>query len=768
MTSYATDLLDAFGLAGLIALPAAGAVLIWLRAASREHARDAQAVGEGALTAGLVAIATAGLAASCIARLAAGADVFTTWGGWGEVLWARPTLTLDVPRAAFVATLALLTPVALLASSSARPMCGAGHLAGLLALESALMLAALSGDLLVFCLAMQIATVLAASSLTPPEAYPETRRPFWLAVQATGGGLMLAGTLALGSAHYRQAGAVSFALPDLQAVAASAPLATGLLTVGLLVRTMIVPACAFLPGSLRNAPAGGVILTLGGLGKLAILAIVVLLQPLQPPGLAGPAAAWASLVPALGAITAMVLCLQGRSIAELLAYSTAFHACFCLFAVTVGTTGATTGALVHCLAHALSLGGIGLGLARTLPRPARAARSDLSGSVSRRALPAMAGALLMLTTASIPGLAGFVGPTLALQDAVGRIRQGSTPWAIPAALVALALAVHACWAITTALRMLVRTGQSGAPPAEPDTLHRLRAADTLSLLFTLLLILAWLGVHPQPAVTVISSATSALLARAQRAAPSLPEDAPDRPTEPHATPARPARTSGGPLASVGRWGLLAALVLTAWGSLRHVARGRPWAWACAWALGQAGLTILSERSPQAARASPDLPTGLLAALWALPLAGLLALGALLRRTTRDEARHAGLVGLAKSRPACAAAASVLVWGLIGGAGTAPWAARQRLAACLADASAVQALTGTLLYASATAAGMAAAYLHVAGRIGKDVPRPELTACRERTFADRCWLGIVSACVTATVALGVCPDLLAGLARWMTP
>jgi hypothetical protein len=143
----------------------------------------------------------------------------------------------------------------------------------------------------------------------------------------------------------------------------------------------------------------------------------------------------------------------------------------------------------------------------------------------------------------------------------------------------------------------------------------------------------------------------------------------------------------------------------------------------------------------------------------------LVLGALLGRTTRCDARHASFIGLATRRPACAAAAGVLTWGLVGGAGTATWVARQRVVAFLAETHAPQAVAGTVLYACASAIGIASACLHVAGRIGKDVPRPELTPSGEFTPADRLGIGVVSACVTATVALGAYPDLLAGLARW---
>lgn len=303
----------------------------------------------------------------------------------------------------------------------------------------------------------------------------------------------------------------SFSLPDIAAATplAGAPGLGGLVVLGMLlgfgVKVPTVPIHNWLPDAHVEAPTEGSVILAGVQLKMGGYGLVRVLLPAVPDA----ASRWGWVLIVLGVssvIYGAFAALAQRDLKRLIAYTSVAHMGYVTLGAGIaalaraGPAGqlALDGAVYQMVSHALLTGGMFF-LAGMLDEHAGTRElSRLGGLLGRR--PAWSAALAVLAFGSLglPGMSGFVAELQVLGAAVA-----VSGWL--AGLTALGLLV------TTGvyLRVVTRLLMSGAPARMPR--FERPPARELAIPALLAAVSIGLGVAPWPLLSVIESATAAVL-----------------------------------------------------------------------------------------------------------------------------------------------------------------------------------------------------------------------------------------------------------------
>lgn len=312
---------------------------------------------------------------------------------------------------------------------------------------------------------------------------------FFLFTQA-GGLLMLVSILALGIAHVRTTGEASFDYFAL--LGTSLPAGTEVwIMLGFLaafaVKLPAVPFHTWLPDAHTEAPTGGSVILAGLLLKTGAYGLLRFAIPLFPAA-SRAAAFWMMLLGLVGILYGAFLAFAQTDFKRLVAYSSIAHLGFVLLGIYAWNLQARQGAVMTMVAHGLSTGALFI-VAGSLQERLRTRDMRRMGGLWRVA-PRLGGIALFFAMASLglPGLANFIGEFLVL---FGAYRQ-AVPLAVIGALGVVTAAIYA-------LALIQRTfhGPNTEGWRVPDL-----SSGQLATLATMMLVVLWLGLYPQPVLTM--------------------------------------------------------------------------------------------------------------------------------------------------------------------------------------------------------------------------------------------------------------------------
>lgn len=321
---------------------------------------------------------------------------------------------------------------------------------------------------------------------------------FFIFTQASGL-IMLLSILGLVFVHYSATGVLTFDYADLLHTPMSATTEWWLMLgffVAFAVKMPVVPLHSWLPDAHSQAPTAGSVDLAGILLKTAAYGILRFGIPLFPHASLqiAPFAMWLGV---LGIVYGAVLAYSQTDIKRFVAYTSISHMGFVLIGLYAGTEQALQGVIMQMLAHGISAGALFILCGEIYERLHTRDLREMGGLWSR--LPYLPPIAMFFTAASLglPGLGNFVGEFLVLV--------GTFP---VAPVVAMFAATGLILAATYSLWLMQRAFYG---PAQSEEKLRDLNGRELATMISLMAILLWLGIYPQP----VLDATRAPMAAVQ-------------------------------------------------------------------------------------------------------------------------------------------------------------------------------------------------------------------------------------------------------------
>ena len=281
-----------------------------------------------------------------------------------------------------------------------------------------------------------------------------------------------------------------------QAVAALPPGTQGFLflafALAFAVKVPLFPLHTWLPDAHTQAPTGGSVLLAGVLLKLGSYGFLRFAYPMFPQAASRYAlllAVLATVAIVYGALVAMVQ----TDIKKLVAYSSVSHMGFIMLGIASMTLLGTQGAMLQMLNHGISTGALFLLVGMLYDRAHTRRIADFGGVALK--MPVFTAFFVVVTLSSIglPLTNGFTGEFLILNGTYGSGYAWGRALACVATLGVLLSAVYMLW-------MVKRVFWGPANPAEDSGtahLHDDLDAREIAVLVPIVVLIFWMGVHPQ-------------------------------------------------------------------------------------------------------------------------------------------------------------------------------------------------------------------------------------------------------------------------------
>ncbi len=492
---------DQWVLPTLLALPAVGAVVIWVAAAAMEPAAgtDGAGVGRAARMARGVALATfvvefvlsAGLWWTFDPAMAGWQNAVTT--SWIPSWGIHFAVGIDGLALVLILLTTFLMPLTVLGSwTSVREKVPTFY-ALMLVLTTGMLGVFVSLDLFLFYVMWEVMLIpmYFIIGIWGGERRIYASIKFFL-YTFLGSLLMLVAILYVGfhvgDAH---AGAPDFSYPNLLAHLSVTPLAARLLFgaffLAFAVKVPMFPFHTWLPDAHVEAPTAGSVILAGIMLKMGTYGFLRFALPLFPSAALDPTIRSIVLVLAvIGILYGALVALVQPDFKKLVAYSSVSHLGFVMLGIFALTLQSVQGAILVMLNHGISTGALFLLIGMIYERTHTRMISAYGGIA--RAVPLFAAILTLVSLSSIglPGTNGFVGEFLVL---IGSFR--SVPFfTLFATLGVIAAAAYLLWAIQRIIFNSLDKPQNAA-------LRDLNWRE-LGLLAPLIVCILWLGVYPAP------------------------------------------------------------------------------------------------------------------------------------------------------------------------------------------------------------------------------------------------------------------------------
>ena len=280
------------------------------------------------------------------------------------------------------------------------------------------------------------------------------------------------------------------------------------------IKVPLFPLHTWLPDAHTEAPTAGSVILAGVLLKLGSYGFLRFAIPIFPDA----AIHFSRLLAVLSVIAiiygALVAMMQ-TDIKKLVAYSSVSHMGFVMLGVASMTLLGTQGAMLQMLNHGISTGALFLLVGMLYDRAHTRRIADFGGVATK--MPVFTAFFLIVTLSSIglPLTNGFVGEFLILN---GTFISGFT-WGHGAACAAtLGVLLSACYM----LWMVKRVFWGPANP-DPDSgtahLHDDLSLREITVMVPLVVLIFWMGIHPQTFLCASEAPVGRALAQAQAPAP---------------------------------------------------------------------------------------------------------------------------------------------------------------------------------------------------------------------------------------------------------
>ena len=273
------------------------------------------------------------------------------------------------------------------------------------------------------------------------------------------------------------------------------------LALGFAVKIPVFPLHNWLPDAHTEAPAAGSVMLAGSMLKMGLFGFLRILLPVFP----DLSAAALPLLGGLGVVNILygAFCAMAQSdLKRLVAFTSVSHLGFCLVGIFSLTAAGIAGGSLQMINHGLSTGGLFLLVGMLYERAHRRGIQDFGGLASRTPAFAFFFGFILLSSIGLPGLNGFVGETMALAG-MAKVSPLMSALGLLGAVLAAAYGLPAFQAVFWAPE-----GPGSVSAGLDDLDMRERA-----ILWSLVALILWLGLYPQPMLNLMEPATAALARR---------------------------------------------------------------------------------------------------------------------------------------------------------------------------------------------------------------------------------------------------------------
>jgi len=272
------------------------------------------------------------------------------------------------------------------------------------------------------------------------------------------------------------------------------------------IKVPIFPLHTWLPDAHTEAPTGGSVILAGVLLKMGTYGFLRFAFPFFPDAVVATAPLFVALA-VVGIVYGALVAVRQADMKKLVAYSSVSHLGFVVLGLFAFDTTAGSGAVYQMVNHGLSTGGLFLLVGMLYERRHTRALAEFGGLWA--AVPRYAAALLvvLLASAGLPGLNGFVGEFLIL---VGTFER----W--PRATVVATSGI-----VLGALYLLVMYQRVAFGPLDREenrTLVDLSRRE-LAVIVPVIALCFAMGLHPMPLLSRIRPSVDRMLARIERVEP---------------------------------------------------------------------------------------------------------------------------------------------------------------------------------------------------------------------------------------------------------
>jgi NADH-quinone oxidoreductase subunit M len=193
------------------------------------------------------------------------------------------------------------------------------------------------------------------------------------------------------------------------------------------IKIPLFPLHTWLPDAHVEAPTAGSVILAAVLLKFGIYGFIRFAIPLFPYG-ASVVSPYIAVLAVIGIIYGALVAYAQDDVKKLVAYSSVSHLGFCALGVFSMTTYGVSGSIYAMLSHGLTTGGLFLGIGVLYERRHTRRMSEYGGIWTQ--MPVFAGIFLIIVmgSAGLPGLSGFVGEFLTMLGTFMSIDNNPTTW----------------------------------------------------------------------------------------------------------------------------------------------------------------------------------------------------------------------------------------------------------------------------------------------------------------------------------------------------
>jgi NADH-quinone oxidoreductase subunit M len=396
----------------------------------------------------------------------------------------------------------LLTPVVFLASWSSIKKQPKAYVISFLIMEAAMIGVFLATDLFLFYIFFEL-----------------TLLPMYLVIGVWGGAnriyaaikfflftiagslLMLLGIIYLVFQHYHETQIATFTITDLYGTSLTGYAETLLFfafALAFAIKVPLFPLHTWLPDAHVEAPTGGSIILAGVMLKMGTYGFLRFVLPFFPQA----TMKYAGLLIALSVIGiiygALVAWVQ-PDMKKLVAYSSVSHLGFCVLGIFALNQTSIEGSILQMVNHGLSTGALFLLVGFIYERRHTRLLADYGGLAETMPIYTVCFVIAMLSSVGLPGLNGFVGEFLILSGSFQTHPRAAT---LAATGVILA-AIYLLWLVQ---RVFFGPITNEENRNVPDI-----AWNELAALVPLIILMVWIGVHPNTFLRKMSPSVQQLL-----------------------------------------------------------------------------------------------------------------------------------------------------------------------------------------------------------------------------------------------------------------
>ncbi|MBK5259518.1 MAG: NADH-quinone oxidoreductase subunit M [Thermoanaerobaculia bacterium] len=397
----------------------------------------------------------------------------------------------------------LLTPVVLLSSWNAIHKYPKEYVISFLVMEAAMIGVFLATDLVLFYIFFELTLIpmyLVIGVWGGKNRIYAAIKFFIFTV--TGSLLMLLGIIYIGFQYMHATGRPSFAIADLYGVGVT-PYAQTLLffafSLAFAIKVPLFPLHTWLPDAHVEAPTGGSIILAGVTLKMGTYGFLRLVLPYFPDASIEYAPLFIALS-VIGIVYGALVAWVQPDMKKLVAYSSVSHLGFCVLGIFAMNQASIEGSILQMVNHGLSTGALFLLVGVLYERRHTRMLADYGGIAHTMPLYTTFFVIAMLSSVGLPGLNGFVGEFLILS---GSFQTAPIATTIASTGVILA-AIYLLW--------LVQRVFFGPITLEENRKIPEIAWNEVAALVPLIILMVWIGVHPNTFLRKMSPSVKQLLA----------------------------------------------------------------------------------------------------------------------------------------------------------------------------------------------------------------------------------------------------------------